>query len=114
MGSSSVRLGLGLLVLVTAAVLEVGGDAIIRRGLRGGGVLTTAAGCLALAAYGLTVNLLKQDFARTLGTYVGVFALASVLAGRVLFGDRIGGTVWLGVGFILVGCVIIQYGTLRG
>jgi drug/metabolite transporter superfamily protein YnfA len=112
MQSASLRLALGLLVLIVAAGFEVAGDAVIRRGLRGGGILTAALGCLLLATYGITVNLLKQDFSRTLGTYVGVFAVTSVLAGKLFFGDRIGGASWLGLGVIVVGCLIIQFGTL--
>ncbi len=110
--SGSLRLAFGLLVLTGAAVLEVGGDAMIRRGLRGNSVTAALFGCLVLAAYGVVVNLLKQDFSRTLGTYVGVFAVTSVVAGRVFFGDRIGGTYLVGLALILLGCLVIQYGTL--
>ena len=48
------------LIFMTAAVLEVGGDAIIRRGLRGNGVAVVLAGFLALGCYGLVVNLVKS------------------------------------------------------
>ena len=43
-------------IFVAAAILEVAGDATVRRGLRGGGVWFIVAGCLALGGYGLIVN----------------------------------------------------------
>ena len=50
------------LVFVAAAMLEVGGDALIRKGLRGSGWTMIAAGCATLALYGVVVNLAKWDF----------------------------------------------------
>lgn len=97
-------------ILVCAAALEIGGDAVIRKGLRGGGWAVIAGGCLLLAGYGLVVNLVKWDFSRLLGVYVAVFALLSVLAGRFLFGESVSLTTWTGVGIILVGGLLIQYG----
>ena len=102
-----------LLVLVFAAALEVGGDAIIRKGLRGGGVALAAAGFVVLGSYGVIVNLLDLDFSKLLGVYVGVFALISVLTGRFLFGDRVAVTTWVGLGIVLVGSLVIQAGPLR-
>ncbi len=90
-------------VFLCAAALEVGGDAVIRKGLRGGGWLVIACGCLLLAGYGLVVNLVQWDFSRLLGVYVAVFALISVLAGRFLFGESVSLTTWTGVGIIIVG-----------
>jgi drug/metabolite transporter superfamily protein YnfA len=103
-------LGLGLLIL--AALLEVGGDALIRVGLRGRSVAMGLVGIAVLASYGVTVNLLQLDFSRTLGTYVGVFAIISVAMGRLFFGDRIPPATWLGLALILAGSYVIQRGTL--
>ncbi len=85
-----------LAVLVAAAALEVGGDALIRKGLRGGGLALIVLGFVVLGSYGVTVNVLELDFSRLLGVYVGVFALVSVLAGRFLFGDRVPPATWVG------------------
>jgi len=45
------------LVFVAAALLEVGGDAVIRQGLRGGGWAFVAAGAVMLGGYGIVVNV---------------------------------------------------------
>ena len=44
---------LAWIAFLAAAVLEVAGDAVIRHGLRGRGLLLIGAGALMLAAYGL-------------------------------------------------------------
>ena len=104
-GSSRI---LALVVLVAAALLEVGGDAFIRRGLRGSGWMLVAAGFVVLGSYGLVVNLLQVDFSRLLGAYVGVFALMSIGFGKLVFGERISSWTWAGVAVILAGSLIIQ------
>jgi drug/metabolite transporter superfamily protein YnfA len=97
-------------VLVAAAALEVSGDALIRRGLRGSGIAFVLAGFAALGSYGVVVNLLEVDFSRLLGAYVGVFAIVSVLAGRFLFRDAVPASTWLGLAVILGGSLIIHLG----
>ena len=98
------------LVFIVAALLEVGGDATIRRGLRGGGVALIIAGCLTLGAYGLVVNSVKWDFSKLIGVYVGFFALVSVLVGRIVFKETIPWATWLGLALIVVGGVVMQMG----
>ena len=98
------------LVLLAAALLEVGGDAIVRRGLRGGGIPIVVLGALALGAYGLVVNLVPWDFSKLLGVYVAIFAAVSVLAGRFLFHEAVPGSTWLGVGIIMLGGLVVQFG----
>lgn len=97
-------------VFVVSAVLEVGGDALIRRGLRGGGLLLIALGFVVLGSYGVVVNLLDLDFSRLLGAYVGVFAVVSVLIGRLAFGDQVPPSTWVGLAVILAGSLIIHLG----
>jgi small multidrug resistance family-3 protein len=97
-------------VLVGAAILEVGGDALIRKGMRGGGFPPMALGFVVLSGYGVVVNLGAVDFSRLLGAYVGVFAIASVLAGVLVFHDRIAPSTWVGVGVILAGSLIVHLG----
>ena len=99
------------LVLVAAATLEVGGDALCRRGLKGGDVLLVVLGFLVLGSYGVVVNLLRMDFSRVLGAYVGVFAFISVICGRVVFGDRVPTATWVGLSVVLAGSLIIQFGS---
>jgi small multidrug resistance family-3 protein len=101
---------LPLVIFVAAAVLEVSGDALVRAGLRGRGVVVIAFGCALLAAYGLVVNRLDLDFSRLLGTYVTIFAAASVLIGRFAFAERIRASTWLGLAIILIGGAVIHFG----
>lgn len=97
-------------IFVWAAILEVGGDAVIRHGLRHQGLFMILLGFLALGCYGLVVNLVRWDFSRMLGVYVGVFAAISVLVGRYLFHEVIPFSTWVGLGVVLLGGLIIQLG----
>jgi len=99
------------LIFIAAALLEVGGDAAVRRGLRGGGLGFIIAGCVALGGYGLIVNSVKWDFSRLIGVYVGFFALVSVSVGRIAFKESIPSTTWFGLGLILAGGTVMQFGT---
>ena len=96
-----------------AAIFEVGGDAVIRMGIKNDNVVVMIFGALSLAGYGLIVNTLDWDFSMILGVYVAVFASAGVLFGRFVFRESIPFTTWLGLGFIIVGALIIQCGTNR-
>jgi drug/metabolite transporter superfamily protein YnfA len=95
-----------------AAVLEVLGDALIRRGLRGGGGVLVAIGFCVLGCYGVLVNQLDLDFSRLLGAYVGIFAVVSVAAGRIVFHDVVPASTWIGLAVILTGSMIIQWGRM--
>ena len=98
------------LIFLAAALLEVGGDIVIRKGLRQNTWILIAFGCVMLAAYGLVVNLVKWDFSKLLGVYVAVFAVVSVLAGRFLFRDEVAPTTWVGLVLIVSGGFVIQFG----
>jgi small multidrug resistance family-3 protein len=113
MGSTSLKLGLAQLLFVAAAALEVGGDAAIRTGLRGGRPLWIVVGFLVLGSYGVVVNLIPLDFSKLLGIYVGVFAVVSVAVGRFVFAERVATTTWVGLAVILAGSAIIQLGARR-
>jgi small multidrug resistance family-3 protein len=98
------------LVFLAAAVLEVGGDALIRRGLRGGGIAFMAAGFVVLGAYGFVVNAVKWDFSKLLGVYVAVFAVVSILTGQFVFKESIPPATWWGLALIIAGGAVIQFG----
>jgi small multidrug resistance family-3 protein len=98
------------IIFFAAALLEVGGDAAIRRGLRGGGMLSLLAGFVVLGFYGLVVNSVKWDFSKLLGSYVALFALVSVLCGRYVFRESIPVSTWIGLAIIMIGGLIIQLG----
>ena len=55
------------LIFIGAAMLEVGGDAVVRKGLRGGSLALILSGCALLGCYGVVVNTVKWDFSRLLG-----------------------------------------------
>jgi drug/metabolite transporter superfamily protein YnfA len=97
------------IVFAAAALIEVGGDAVIRLGLHSHKLLLVIAGFLALGSYGLLVNQIKWEFSRMLGVYVGFFALVSVLFGRVVFQEPVSSSTWIGLGLIVSGCLVIQF-----
>ena len=97
-------------IFVTAALLEVGGDAVVRHGLRGGRTAWLLLGTAALATYGLVVNTVNWDFSRLLGVYVAFFALVSVLFGKFILGETVPASTWLGLGLIVSGGLVIQFG----
>jgi small multidrug resistance family-3 protein len=101
--------GTTLFLLLVAAVLEAGGDALVRSGLHSPILLKRTAlillGSIVLLAYGVVVNLPPWDFGRLLGVYVTLFFLVAQLIN------------WLGFGLkptvpILVGGVLILMGGL--
>src|SRR5580658_570634 len=98
------------LIFLVAALLEVGGDATVRRGLRGSNLALVAAGFVALGCYGIVVNSVKWDFSKLIGVYVAFFALVSVLVGRLVFKEAIPSSTWWGVALIVAGGAVIQFG----
>ncbi|MGO9378561.1 MAG: hypothetical protein ACLPN1_10895 [Dissulfurispiraceae bacterium] len=98
------------LIFIAAAVLEVGGDAVVRKGLRGSGVMVILMGAAMLGLYGVVVNTVKWDFSKLLGVYVAVFAIVSILFGRFVFDEHIPSSTWIGLSVIICGGMIIQFG----
>jgi drug/metabolite transporter superfamily protein YnfA len=96
-------------ILALAAALEVGGDAVIRTGLRGNTMAVILLGFATLGSYGV-VNLLPFDFSKLLGTYVAFFALASVAFGRLVFRHPLPLSAWIGLAVVMIGSGIIQWG----
>src|SRR2546422_11583764 len=70
-----------LLVLLSAALLEAGGDAVVRLGLRASTTFVRASlfliGGLVLFTYGYVVNAPPWGFGRLLGVYVVFFFLVA-------------------------------------
>jgi small multidrug resistance family-3 protein len=98
------------LIFIAAAVLEVMGNAMIYKGLRGRGLAFVVTGFVILGCYGLVVNSLQWDFSRLLGVYVAVFAVVSVLCGRFVFGEDVPVSTWIGLSIIGAGALVIQFG----
>jgi drug/metabolite transporter superfamily protein YnfA len=101
---------LAWLIFIAAAILEVGGDAVVRKGLRGSGLIIILLGFVMLGCYGVVVNMVKWDFSKLLGVYVAIFALISVLFGRFVFKEAIPAATWIGLMVIIGGGMIIQFG----
>lgn len=97
-------------IFIGAAILEVGGDAVVRKGLRGGSLLIILTGCAMLGFYGVVVNTVKWEFSKLLGVYVAIFASISILFGRFVFEENIPNTTWIGLFVIVCGAMIIQFG----
>jgi len=95
-----------LAILVLAALLEAGGDALIRIGLRGPGY-SIAAGALVLFAYGVVVNLSGVDFNRLMGIYIAVFFVVAQTISLILFKQIPDDRIMLGGGFIVAGGLLI-------
>src|SRR5476649_2884852 len=66
--SARMQLSLGklaaLAVFIAAATLEVVGDALIRKGMRGGGLALVGLGFMLLGTYGVLVNLIDLNFSK--------------------------------------------------
>jgi drug/metabolite transporter superfamily protein YnfA len=105
---------LAWLIFIGAAVLEVGGDAIVRKGLRGSSLIVILMGFAMLGFYGVVVNTVKWDFSKLLGVYVAIFAIISILFGRFVFDENIPSTTWVGLLVIICGGMIIQFGDKIG
>lgn len=84
----SKQLGM-LIVLLIAASLEAGGDALVRWGLSSGRILGFVLGAVVLFSYGVVVNLPKWDFGRLLGVYIVLFFIVSQLLAVVVFRETI-------------------------
>ncbi|HUO10498.1 MAG TPA: hypothetical protein VM008_19490 [Phycisphaerae bacterium] len=97
-----------ILLLILAAVLEVGGDALIRSGLKGSGALLMALGAAVLVGYGFMVNLTKLDFNRLMGIYIVLFFLVAQLVSVVVFKERIPAGVWAGGALVVAGGVVMM------
>jgi len=99
-------------VFIAAAILEVSGDAVVRKGLRASGHILIMIGFAMLGCYGVVVNMVKWDFSKLLGVYVAIFALISVLFGRFVFKEDVPAATWIGLLVIISGGMIIQFGDM--
>jgi drug/metabolite transporter superfamily protein YnfA len=104
---------LTLLVLFASAVLEAGGDAVVRLGLHASTVLARTTlffiGAVALFAYGYLVNAAPWDFGRLLGVYLVFFFVVAQLISWLVFHQRPNTTILIGGAFIIAGGIIISY-----
>jgi len=104
--------GTAVLILILAAVLEAGGDAVIRAGLHGASVgrrmALYACGAAVLFAYGYIVNAPPWNFGRLLGLYVVFFFLIAQIVSALAFGQPPTRPVLIGGIMIVGGGVVIS------
>jgi len=100
-------------LLFVAALLEAGGDALVRVGLHASPtarrLIFLAAGGLILFAYGCVVNAPPWDFGRLLGIYVVFFFLVAQVISWLVFGHPPTRAVWVGGVFIVIGGAIVAW-----
>jgi uncharacterized membrane protein len=101
-----------LLVLLVAAALEAGGDAIVRIGLQANVLWQRAAmfalGAIVLFAYGWTVNAPPWDFGKLIGVYIVFFFLIAQLISWLIFKHTPSLAVLIGGTLIVAGGVVIS------
>ena len=93
--------------LVLAALLEVGGDAVLRWSLKGGRWIGFVPAALLLFAYGLSVNMPRWDFGRLMGVYIAIFFVVSQGVAAVFFHERLPLPTLLGGALIVAGGLVM-------
>ena len=99
-------------MLIGAAILEVGGDALIRRGMEARSWMI-AAGALTLVVYGVIVNkggfAGGLDFGRLMGAYIAVFFVVSQIIAMIFYRELpemrtiAGGALIIAGGYTIIG-----------
>jgi drug/metabolite transporter superfamily protein YnfA len=74
-----------IILLFIAALLEVGGDAFVRWGLKEGRILGFIMGAVVLLTYAVLINTPKWDFGRLLGIYIVIFFVVSQIISIIVF-----------------------------
>ena len=108
------RYGISMSVLFLGAVLEAGGDALMRSGIHSTTTVRRSlfflAGCVMLTAYGYTVNAPPWDFGRLLGVYVAFFFVVAQLIAWIAFAQKPSTAVLFGGALIIAGGLIVSLG----
>jgi drug/metabolite transporter superfamily protein YnfA len=88
----------------------VGGDAVVRMGIKTNSIILMLLGAATLGGYGLIVNSVDWNFSKIFGVYVGAFALVAILFGKFVFREQIPISTWVGLAIIIAGGLVIQFG----
>ena len=101
-----------LVVLFVAALLEAGGDALVRSALHTSATATRLAffalGAVVLFSYGYVVNKPAWDFGRLLGIYVVFFFVVAQVISWLVFNQRPTTPIVVGGAFIVAGGVVMS------
>lgn len=100
-----------MVVLFCAALLEAGGDALMRMGIRSAtpvrATIFFLVGGVVLGFYGYAVNVPPWDFGRLLGVYAVFFFLLAQVISWLAFGQKPTPMILLGGALIAIGgCVV--------
>ena len=110
--AGTMRTATALTILFLAAILEAGGDALVRTGLHmpasGARLLFWAAGAVVLFAYGYVVNAPPWDFGKLLGIYVVFFFVVAQLISIAVFHQSPSRAVLVGGLLVIAGGVIMS------
>lgn len=100
-----------LTLLFLAALLEAGGDALVRTALytseNTARVGYFVFGGVALFGYGYVVNRSPWDFGRILGVYIVLFFIVAQLTSWLVFSQRPATPILVGGAFVIAGGVIM-------
>jgi small multidrug resistance family-3 protein len=100
-----------ILVLIVAATLEAGGDALMRIGLHSAAIRSRlaffAVAAVVLFAYGWTVNAAPWDFGKLLGLYVVFFFVIAQFISWLVFKQAPSAMVLVGGCLIAAGGIVI-------
>lgn len=105
------NLAVAYFILLIAATLEAGGDALVRVGLHGENLTLRiglfVAGAAVLFGYGLVVNSAPWDFGKLLGVYVTLFFVVAQIINLLAFGIRPDLPMLVGGALIVSGGLVI-------
>jgi len=93
-------------VLIVAAVLEIGGDALVRRGMESRSWMFALVAA-SLVIYGVVVNRGGLDFGRLMGVYIAVFFVISQIVTMIVYRELPALRTIVGGTFIVVGGLTI-------
>ncbi|HVO04129.1 MAG TPA: hypothetical protein VMT54_18175 [Candidatus Cybelea sp.] len=100
-------------LLLLAASLEAGGDALVRLGLHnpqpGARLGLFGAGAVVLFLYGLSVNAPAWDFGRLLGVYVTLFFVVAQVINLLVFHVRPGLPILVGGALVVCGGLVMTF-----
>jgi small multidrug resistance family-3 protein len=101
------------LILLLAATLETGGDALVRMGLHGKTLALQAgvfiASAAVLFAYGVVVNSPLWDLGKLLGVYVTLFFVVAKMINLAFFGVRPDAPIMVGGAMIVGGGLVMTF-----
>ena len=104
-----------LLILFTAAVLEAGGDALVRSGIHASALSTRVlfwlAGAVVLFSYGCVVNAPPWDFGRLLGIYVVFFFVVAQVISWAAFHQAPDRWTVMGGCLVVAGGIVMSIGS---